>query len=211
MDLIKKYLPWAVIAFIIVAVIWIFPLGGCDVIKGLFAGKVSSPPLASEVGIPEDAVPVPVIEDRYTIAERVNPFHKVTRAEELTKDLPPGTEVYDVKGAGQIYRTPDGFIYKVGDLEIDAYKKPTPFIAAELRPKIMATSDFSTVGFAVELDLVRAGKFHAGPAAGFNMDSSVWGGAGVGYNAWRNVDIGGYGGYGTNGTTYGLSVGIAIE
>ncbi len=209
--MIKKYWHWGVITLVIVSLIWLFPLGGCDLVKGLFKGKITNPPSPSEVGIPGDAEPVPIIEDRYTVAERVNPFHTETTAETLTKDLPAGTEVYQVAGEGLIYRTQDGFIYKVGDLEIEAFKKPAPFIAAELRPKIIATSDFSTAGFGVELDLVRAGKFHAGPAGGFNVDGSVWGGGGVGYNAWRNVDVGGYGGYGTDGTTYGVSIGIGIE
>ncbi len=206
----KQYWYILTVLLIIATVIFYLRFDGCD---RFFAGDidVTNPPPPSEVGIPEEAEPVPMIEDRYTIAERVNPFHHTTRAEEITEGLPAGTEVYEVEGEGIIYRTQEGFIYKTGDLEIAAYKKPEKLIAMELRPKLIATTDFATAGLGVEIDVIRAGKFHAGPAVGINVDRSAWGGGGIGYNVWRNVDAGAFGGYGSGGATYGISIGIAIE
>lgn len=209
MDLIKKYW-WIFFILALILFIILIIAGGNEAIK-YFTGNVTNPPPPSEVGIPEDATPVPIIGDRYTIVERANPFHAETRAEELTKDLPSGTEVYEVIGEGLIYRTPDGFIYETGELDVIAYKTPAPFIAAEFRPKVIATTDFSTAGVGIELDLLRIGRLNVGPSVGGNFNKTVWFGAGAGINVWKNVDVGGYGGYGTDGVTYGVSVGIAIE
>lgn len=211
MDLIKKY--WYVLfalILIVAAILWIRG-DGCGKVGNYFAGDVdvTNPPAPEKVGIPTDTVPVPMIEDRYTVAERLNPLHIKTTAEELTEDLLPGTEVYQVAGEGLIYRTEDGYIYATEDLDITAYKKPYPSIAAEFRPKVIATTDFSNIGIGVEVDLVRAWDIHAGPAGGYN--GALWGGGGIGYNVLKNVDVGGYGGYSTDGATYGILVGIAIE
>jgi hypothetical protein len=60
---------------------------------------------------------------------------------------------------------------------------------------------------------LRVGKVHAGSAGRVNFDETGWVGGGVGYNIFRNLDVGGYGGkaLGADDWTAGVSVGIAIE
>ncbi len=223
-DIIKrlKYSSWLIpVVIIVAAVLWLV-FGGYDAIRGYFRVEpdgvnISTPPPPADVGIPEDSKPVPIIEDSYTVLERLNPFYEPTRAEELTKDLPPGTEVYEVeipgRDPGLIYRTPQGFVYELGDFDITAYRTPEPWVAAEFRLKVMGTTDFSTVGLGVELDLLRIGRFHVGPSIGGNLNKTGWLGIGTGYNLWKNVDVGGYGGkaIGDEGSSAGISIGIAIK
>ncbi len=216
-----KYLPWLIPVVIVITIILWLVFGGYDAVRGYFGSEpggvsVSSPPPPADVGIPEDAEPVPVIEDSYTLSERINPFYEPTRAEELTADLPPGTEVYEVEipghDPGLIYRTPQGFVYELGELDVTAYRTPEPYIAAEFRPKVIATTDFSTCGVGLELDMLRVGNIHVGPAGGVNFDRTGWIGGGAGYNVWKNVDVGGYGGkaLGDEGWIGGLSVGVGV-
>ncbi len=217
-----KYIPWALgVIAIIGLIVWLI-FGVYPAFKGWLksdesAGGLYVGPPAEEVGLPAEAEPVPVVEDALTFTERLNPLHIRTEAEERTADLPPGTEVYvitDDEGEETvIYRTQAGYVYKEGEADVEAYSTPAAFLAAEFRPKIMATTDFATAGIAAELDVVRVGSVHAGPAAGVYFDRTGWVGAGVGYNAFRNVDVGGYGGkaLGDEGWTGGISVGIAIE
>ncbi|MCP4231253.1 MAG: hypothetical protein GY771_14045 [bacterium] len=216
-----KYLPWLIPVVLAIAVILWLVFGGYDAIRDYFENEPSgvttlNPPPPADVGIPEDAEPVPVVEDRYTISERLSPFYEPTRAEELTKDLPPGTEVYEVgipgREPGLIYRTPQGYVYELGDLDVTAYRTPEPFIAAEFRPKVIATTDFSSVGVGFELDLLRIWSVNIGPAVGGNFNKTFWLGAGAGYNVWKNVDIGGYGGkaLGNRKYSYGIDIGITI-
>jgi len=213
-----KYLPWLIpVLLVVAAVIWLV-FGGYDVVRDFFESEpggvnISNPPPPADVGIPEDAEPVSVIKDSLTTAEKLNPFHIETRAEELTKDLPAGTEVYEVQGSGLIYRTPDGFIYETGDLDVTAYRTPESFIAAEFRPKVMGTTDLLTVGIGAEFCLLRLWNIHLGPAAGINLNRTGWVGAGVGYNIWKNLYVGGYGGkaLGDDGWTGGVSVGVGVE
>jgi hypothetical protein len=77
----------------------------------------------------------------------------------------------------------------------------------------MGTTDFSTVGIAAELDMVRLWDVHLGPAAGYASDNTGWvGGAGA-YNVAKNVDVGAYAGktVGGDGWSYGLGVGLAVK
>jgi|GEM_PF-1790193 len=161
---------------------------------------------------------VKVVEDDLTPFEKWNLLHPWTRAEELLHDKPAGTEVYEfeIDGTERIWRTPEGDIYIEKDsqiTEITAYRKPLPTVGFELRPAIKATTDFSSVGVAAELDVVRLWDVHLGPGAGYNIDKTGWVGAGGGYNVWKNVDVGGYAGktVGAEGWTGGLSVGLAIK
>lgn len=163
-------------------------------------------------------VAVKVVEDDLTPFERINPLHRMTRAEELLHDKPAGTEVYEFEmdGTERIWRTPEGDIYIEKDseiTEITAYRKPLPPAGFEFRPKVMATTDFSTVGIGAELDVVRLWKVHLGPGAGYNFNKTGWLGAGGGYNVVKNVDVGGYAGktIGAEGWTSGVSVGVAIK
>jgi hypothetical protein len=166
----------------------------------------------------DEYVAVKVVEDDLTPFERLNPVRRRTRAEELLADKPAGTEVYEfeIDGTERIWRTPEGDIYIEKDsqiTEITAYRKPLPTVGFEFRPKVMTTTDFSTVGIGAELDLLRLWHVHLGPGAGYNLDKTGWVGAGGGYNVWKNVDVGGYGGktLGAEGWNGGLSVGVAIE
>ena len=69
------------------------------------------------------------------------------------------------------------------------------------------------------MDVLRIEKTHLGPAVGVYVKTFVtanrnidgWLGGGAGINVWKNVDVGGYGGYGTEGWTGGVSVGVGIE
>lgn len=216
-----KTLPGIIViaAFLLIATLAIWTVrGGCDATKGYFDGvKTETPPPPEDVGIPVTAEPVPVIEDRKTFTEGLAFWVGDTQAEELTKDLPAGTEVYvitDPSGSQTVlYRTIEGYIYKEGDADVEAFRTPEPLIAAEFRPKVMVTTDFSTVGIAAELDMVRLWDVHVGPGAGYNLDKTGWVGAGGGYNVAKNIDVGGYAGkaIGEKGWSGGLSVGIAIE
>ncbi len=221
-DILKgaKYLPWVFLFVVIIAAALWLVFGGYDAIRSSFRTEPGSvnivePPPPAEVGIPEEAEPVPVIEDSYKLSERLNPFYGQTRAEELTADLPPGTEVYEVeipgRDPGLIYRTPGGYVYELGGLSVTAYRTPEPFLTAEFRPKVMATTNFVTFGVALELDALRIGKVHLGPAGGVNFDRTGWIGGGVGYNLWKNIDVGGCAGYGNGGWMGGISVGLIMR
>jgi hypothetical protein len=65
----------------------------------------------------------------------------------------------------------------------------------------------------VELDVLRIGKVYVGPAAGYCLNNNGWVGIGGGYNIFKNVDIGGYGGIAVRDKGYNcwVSVGFAIE
>lgn len=223
-DIIKrvKYLPWFIPVVLVIAFTLWLVFGGYDAIHDYFraerdAVSISNAPPPADVGIPEDAEPVPVIEDSYTLPERLNPFYEPTRAEELTANLPSGTEVYEIeipgRDPGLIYRTPQGYVYELGELDVTAYRTPEPFIAAEFRPKVIATTDFLTAGVGIELDLLRIGRINVGPAVGGNLNGTGCLGVGAGYNVWKNVDIGGYGGkvISADGWAGGVSLGIGIE
>ncbi len=220
-----KVLPrWILVAIVLGAVglgLWTV-FDGCEAAKRYFNGsergvKTVVPPPPEDVGVPASAEPVPVIEDRKTLEEHLTFWVGDTRAEELTKDLPPGTDVYVVtdQDGGQtlIYRTEEGYVYKDGEGAVEAFRTPEPALAVEFRPKVLATTDFSTVGIGAEMDLVRLWDVHLGPSGGYKSNKNGWVGAGGGYNLAKNVDVGGYAGktLGDEGWSYGLSVGIAIK
>jgi len=220
---IKRFV-WLIPVVIIIAIVLWLLLGGYGAIKSYFGAEpsgvsISTPPPPADVGIPGDAELVPIIEDKVTITERLNPFHEYTHAEELTKDLLAGTEIYEVeipgRDPGLIYRTPQGFIYELGDLSVTAYRTPTPLIVAEFRQKIFVGIGVSkkAIGIGFELDMLRIWRVHIGPAVGYQFDKTGWIGTGFGVNLWKNVDVGGYGGkiMGGKGWIGGVSVGIAIE
>ena len=166
----------------------------------------------------EQFTKVDVIVDDYTPAERINPLHKKTRAEELLADKPPGTEVMEFSAAGinRIYRTQEGLYYIENDsgiTGITVYKKPLPLFGLEYRPEIALTCDFSTIGLGLRLDVLRLWKLHAGLGFGINTNRDTWAGLGICYNVWRNVNIGAYCGkvIMKPGFSYGISAGISIQ
>lgn len=205
----------------IAAVVWFVRDFG-PTVKAFFAsdeGSVtaSTPPPAKDRGLPPGLEPVPTVEDRVTLRERLTPGRKRTRAEELTAGLPGGTEVYEVKGPegeeiGLIYRTPEGEIYKKGDVEVAAYRAPEPLVAVEFRPYVGIGGGTGGATAFGGVDLVRAWRVHLGPGAAVDYPAknvAAVGAAGV--KLWRNVDLRLAGGYGTKGVTAAAGVSLAIE
>lgn len=215
-----KTLPGLIViaAFLIIAALAIWSVrGGCDAIKGYFDGKavkIENPPPPEDVGIPVTAEPVPVIEDRKTFEERLTFWVGDTRAEELTKDLPAGTEVYVVTdpdgGQTVIYRTEEGYVYKEGEGAVEAFRTPEPLIAAEFRPVVGGYAG-NGVGPMAGVDLIRVYGIRSGPRVAYDATNNGWsGGIGAGYNIVKNIDVGGYVGYG-EGVEFGGTVTIAID
>ncbi|UCE27510.1 MAG: hypothetical protein JSW52_01790 [Candidatus Coatesbacteria bacterium] len=164
--------------------------------------------------------PVPVIEDELTPFEKINPLHRATRAEKLLSNLPAGTEVYefevDEPSTGRIWRSPEGnvFVDRNGAItEITAYRKPEPTAGFEFRPAVIGYAG-AGAGPGLAIDIVRVGKFHAGPAAAYDaVRGTASAGASVSYNTWQNVDVGIYAGkrLGRDGWSGGFCVGLAVQ
>lgn len=216
---------WAALALagicVAVALVWLVREMGPSV-AAFFRGDDTSvtasvPPPPETRGLPATAKPVPMVEDRVTLKERLTPGRAKTRAEELTAGLPGGTEVYEVTGPGggqttRIYRTPEGEIYKEGEGEVAAYRAPEPLAAAEFRPYIGAGLGVGGATAVAGVDVLRVWRVHLGPTFGVDYPAknvAAAGAAGVG--VWRNVDVRLMGGYGTGGVAAAAVVSVAIE
>lgn len=205
---------------LIAAVVW-FVRDFSPAIKAFFsgddAGVTTTVPAATARGLPPGAEPVPMVEDRVTLRERLTPGRTKTRAEELTAGLPGGTEVYEVKTAegeqiGLIYRTPKGETYKEGELQVGAYRAPTPLVAVEFRPHVGGGLGLGGVAAVAGVDVVRAWRVHLGPGVAVDCPAKNVAAVGtVGIKLWRNVDLRLAGGYGTKGAAAAAGVSLAIE
>ncbi|MEE9456175.1 MAG: hypothetical protein V3W11_03385 [bacterium] len=206
---------------VIAAVVWFVRDVG-PAIKAFFGGDdagvtTTVPPSATSRGLPPEAEPVPTVEDRLTLRERLTPGRAKTRAEELTAGLPGGTEVYEVKTAegeqvGLIYRTPKGEIYKEGELQVGAYRAPTPLVAVEFRPHFGGGLGLGGGTAVAGVDVVRVWRVHLGPGVAVDYPAKNVAAVGTaGIKLWRNVDLRLAGGYGTKGAAAAAGLSLAIE
>ena len=165
----------------------------------------------------ERFTPVPVVEDRVPLRERLKPGRRKTRAEELLAGMPPGTEAYEVTGGGGegalIYRTPAGEVFVPNETRatVRAYRRAAPFAQLELRPGVFAWTDLSRIGGGAAVNVVRLGRVHAGPAASYDSGRTLSLGLTAGYNVWRNVDVGAYGGKAVGKEGWRGGVGITVR
>ncbi len=225
MKTVKKFAGVAALAvasiLVIVAVAWLVRDFG-PAVRAFFRGDDASvtstaPPPPEERGLPPTAVPVPMVEDRVTLRERLTPGRVKTRAEELTAGLPAGTEVYEVKGPGdeqttRIYRTPEGEIYKEGESEVTASRAPEALAAVEFRPHVAGGLGIGGATAAAGVDVVRLWRVHLGPGAAVDYPAKNVAAVGTaGIELWRNVDLRLAGGYGTKGAAAYLGASLAIE
>jgi len=205
---------------VIAAIVWFVRDFG-PAVRAFFAGDdagvtTTVPPTATARGLPPTAEPVPTVEDRITLRERLTPGRAKTRAEELTAGLPGGTEVYEVKGPGEqttrVYRTPKGEIYKEGEGEVTASRAPMPLVAVEFRPHVGGGLGTGGVAAVAGVDVVRIWRVRLGPGAGVDYPAknvAAVGSAGV--KLWRNVDLRLAGGYGTKGAVAVAGVSLGID
>lgn len=162
------------------------------------------------VAVETDAVPW---------AARLKPGRKKSPAEELLKDLPPGTEAYEITTPrgdhALIYRAADGGVFVPNDTPatVRIYRKAPPFVAFEIRPAVVAFTDASRVGGGLAVGVARVGRVHVGPAATYDSGQTLSFGAAATYNLWRNADVGAYAGkkIAREGWRGGIMAAVAIR
>ena len=155
-----------------------------------------------------------------------NPMKK-SKAGKETEGLAPGsTKIKGTTAQGSEFEVvvgPGGEVYVPPGYDVTVYKKRPALFALEARPWLGAGAEGHAAGIAPAvasgLDVVRAGKFHGGPAgvvswgrkdADAKPKVNVAGGVAGGYNVTRNVDLRVGGLYGTAGAAAFVGVDIAI-
>jgi hypothetical protein len=153
-----------------------------------------------------------------SFAEEFNPFHRPTRADEAMREWPAGSRLVHVETEGgeevEIGIVPGGEVAapEGRSYEVTVYHKPESAVALELRPFVGAGLGTSGPAVMGGVDVVRAWRFHLGPAVAVSLpDREVAAGGAVAYNLWRNVDLCLAGGYGTAGGFGAAGVTVAIE
>jgi hypothetical protein len=215
---------WARFKFVIwLAIILAVILAGIGV--GIWArgcGRQGSTAPAPAKGVPAGwhqagVVTAPAVE---------NPFKKSPAGKKLEK-FPPGSELVEVVTPSgetvQIAILPGGEVVVPDGYDATVYKKPAALVALEVRPWIGAGAEGYVTGIGVAAaagcDVVRAWKFHGGPAAAVSWEPrladekprvNVAGGLAGAFNLTRNIDARAAGMYGTAGAAAFVGVDIAI-
>jgi hypothetical protein len=206
-------IPLLILAAVVVVatVAWVLLGRGC--------GDQPSAPSTAGQRIPEGWQAAPVLKTPWL------PFNE-NEASEYTREFPAGSKVIHVvtnKGEEiEIGILPDGTIVGPVDAEYEVivYEKRPPLFALEARPVIGGGLSTDGLTGVAGVDVVRCWRIHAGPAVAVSYwpddnkddrDVEVAAVGNVGFNAWRNIDIVAFGGYGTGGKTGGAGLEIAIK
>lgn len=215
----RVVLPLAlVVAVLVAAVVFV---RSCDrKLDAIDAGgklvAVPRAPLAKEYP-PERYTPVPVVEPRPSLVDKLRPGRKKSRGEELLEGKRPGTDAIDVKGE-VIYRTPEGEYYTTQNgSTVVVFRKPEPFASFEVRPSVGA------VGYAVKhgddyepaagvmgrVDGVRIWRIHGGAGVIAGTGPTVGIAATTAYNLTHNADAVAFGGMSTRGPVFGVGLSLS--
>ena len=135
------------------------------------------------------------MEDRVTIAERLDPTYTLTFAESALEDKEAGTEVIKV-GDVEVYRTPEGDYYakqsKSGKkTKIEIARKPRPLADLEIEPAAIAATNFKTGTVGVGVHVVRLWRVHAGPFLGVEFPGPELAlGGDLAVEVYKNIEAG---------------------
>ena len=156
-------------------------------------------------------------EQTSTLFDKLNPLKKTpTKADKLLEGWPAGTRIVEVTPQTEtvyIAIPPTGEIQVPKHVTgVTVYESPTRNWGFEIRPFLgagVSGPDLAPAAVA-GVDVFKVWRLHTGP--GVCVDSGAFSGvwtASVG--VWRNVDVRGGGGYGTNGGMGFAGVTIGIE
>lgn len=214
-----KNVKWLAVFLAVVALagvgVWIWARG-CGDNRG-----IAAPASGSAKGTPAGWHQAAVV-----VAPRIeNPWHPSEAGKKL-KPFVAGTELVEVKTPSgetvQIAILPGGEVVVPDGYEATVYQKPGPLVDLEARPWIGAGLTGYPggigAGLGVGVDVVRAWRFHGGPAGVVSWRREagkprvdVAGGLAGSYNLWRNVDARAVGMYGTAGAAAFVGVGLGIQ
>lgn len=200
-----------VVVGILAAVAWFLFGRGCGGEPELAPGSAQQ--------IPDGYQVAPVLKTPWL------PFRE-NEATEYTREFPAGSKVIHVvtnKGEEVVIGIlPDGTVVTQKDstAEVTVYQKRPSLFALEARPFIGGGLSTGGPTAIAGVDVVRAWRLHAGPgvAASYWPDSredeadvDVGFIGKLSYNAWRNLDLVAFVGYGTAGKCAGGGFQLSIE
>lgn len=195
-------------------------VGGYFICRPGGGGRTVLLPLAPREEYPaEEYDPVPVVEDRVTLRERLDPSYILTFEEEALADKDAGTEVIRVDGETEIYRTPESEYYvrqkKTGKrVKVEVARKPRPLADLEFEVAAIAATNFKTGTVGVGVHAVRLWRVHAGPFIGAELPGPELAlGGDVAVDVYKNVEAAATATYvpATGEKTVSIGIGLAVR
>ena len=158
-------------------------------------------------------------EETSSTVEKLNPFHRPTKTDELLKDWPAGTKIFEVGPSDEttyVALTPNGNVHakqkKSGKPPaVTVHENPPANIALELRPFLGGGAGLGGLTAGAGVDALRLWRVHLGAGVTYDQSENVAGVLTTSYNVWRNIDIRVASGYGTGGATAAALLTLAIE
>ena len=163
----------------------------------------------------------PGTEERTSSAlQRLNPFHRPTRADAVMRDWPAGSSVVHVETEGgehvEIGILPDGSVVVPDDQEHEViiYHKPRSAVGLEFRPFAGGSFGMSGPALVTGVDVVRLGPVNLGAGASVDRDENkkirVTPLGAASYNVAGPLDVGATIGY-NNGVDVRASVSLSFR